>query len=122
MDHLQELMLVLAKVTLFEISPLKYNVKILSVSWFRLGVYPVLCGVRLIFHTMYGQSLLLATTILLMQCINIFTVLGASSAYLSKEWEYVHSEYNLHMHNLGNKNIHFTAGGIEHYKLVMICI
>jgi hypothetical protein len=46
--------------------------------------------------------------------------LGVSSAYLSKEWEYVKSEYNLHMYNLGKKNIHFTAGGIEQYKLVMI--
>jgi hypothetical protein len=41
----RELMLVLTKVTLFKILPLKYSVKILSVSWFRLCVYPVLCGV-----------------------------------------------------------------------------
>jgi hypothetical protein len=41
-------MLVLAKVTLFEILPLKYNVKRFSVSCFGLCVYPVLCGVRLV--------------------------------------------------------------------------
>jgi hypothetical protein len=40
--------LVLTKVTLLKILPLKYSVKILSVSWFRLCVYPVLCGVRLV--------------------------------------------------------------------------
>jgi hypothetical protein len=39
--------LVLTKVTLLKILPLKYSVKILSVWWFRLCVYPVLCGVRL---------------------------------------------------------------------------
>jgi hypothetical protein len=43
----RELMFVLTKVTLLKILPLKYSVKILSVSWFRLCVYPVLCGVRL---------------------------------------------------------------------------
>jgi hypothetical protein len=43
----RELMLVLTKVTLLKILPLKYSVKILSVSWFRLCVYPMLCGVRL---------------------------------------------------------------------------
>jgi hypothetical protein len=41
----RELMLVLTKVTLLTILPLKYSVKILSVSWFRLCVYPVMCGV-----------------------------------------------------------------------------
>jgi hypothetical protein len=40
-------MLVFAKVTLFEILPLKYKVKRFSVSWFGLCVYPVLCGVRI---------------------------------------------------------------------------
>jgi hypothetical protein len=39
--------LVLAKVTLFQILPLKCSVKRFSVPWFRLCVYPVLCGVRL---------------------------------------------------------------------------
>jgi hypothetical protein len=38
--------LVLAKVTLFQILPLKCSVKRFSVPWFRLCVYPVLCGVR----------------------------------------------------------------------------
>ena len=37
----------------------------------------------------------------------IFTALWVSSAYLSKEWEDVNSEYNLRTYNLGNKNIHF---------------
>jgi hypothetical protein len=46
----RELMLVLTKVTLLKILPLKFSVKILSVSWFRLCVYPVLCGVRLKRH------------------------------------------------------------------------
>jgi hypothetical protein len=43
----RELTLVLAKVTLFEILPLKCSVKRFSMSWFRLCVYPVLCGVCL---------------------------------------------------------------------------
>jgi hypothetical protein len=36
--------LVLAKVALFQILPLKCSVKRFSVLWFRLYVYPVLCG------------------------------------------------------------------------------
>jgi hypothetical protein len=36
--------LVLAKVTLFQILPLKCSVKRFSVPWFRLCVYPELCA------------------------------------------------------------------------------
>jgi hypothetical protein len=54
----RELMLVLTKGTLLKILPLKYSVKILSVSWYRLWVYPLLCGVSLTPHsTGYTHSL-----------------------------------------------------------------
>jgi hypothetical protein len=54
----REPMLVLAKVKLFQILPLKCSVKRFSVMWFRLCVYPVLCGVRLTPHsTGYTHSL-----------------------------------------------------------------
>jgi hypothetical protein len=50
--------LVLAKVTLFQILPLKCSVKRFSVPWLRLCVYPVLCGVSLTPHsTGYTHSL-----------------------------------------------------------------
>jgi hypothetical protein len=49
--------LVLVKVTLFQILPLKCSVKRFSVLWLRLCEYPVLCGVRLRLapHSTVGQ-------------------------------------------------------------------
>jgi hypothetical protein len=49
--NFREPTLVLAKVTLFSDLPLKCSVKRFSVLWFRLCVYPVLCGVRLTPHS-----------------------------------------------------------------------